>query len=239
MKKLNNIDPVPMPQQILWWIIRGCLLAYSIYGLFTGSVTEFLMGLFSIAFSHLWDMFQLFGGKSFITRVGYFSQTLLNILLFFGCIVCPTLNAKTDFQYGNMIEHFLSGIIATSFGYDLAETMQGKKRHISPALASMFALMFSIFISVAWEFYEFTMDRIYGYHLQTSEILSEHGLVDTMTDLIICAAGSVFGMFFVAFRKTGIIGGKNRKALREQVKAQSKADRAEELEYLGIEDVKK
>ena len=236
MKKLNNITPVPMPQQILWWVIRGCLLIYSIYGLLNGNVTGFLMGLFSIAFSHLWDMFQLFGGRSFITRVGYFSQTLLNILLFFGCIVCPTLNAKTGFSFGNVIEHFLSGIIATSFGYDLAETMQGKKRHISPALASMFALLFSIMISVAWEFYEFTMDRIYGYHLQTSEILSEHGLTDTMTDLIICAFGSVIGMFFVAFRKTGIIGGKNRKELREKIKAQSKQDRADELEFLGIID---
>ena len=238
MKKLNSVTPVPMPQQILWWVIRGCLLIYGIHGLFTGSVTEYLMGMFSIAFSHLWDMFQLFGGRSFITRVGYSSQTLLNILLFFGCIVCPTLNAKTNFQYGNMIEHFGSGFIAVSFGYDLAVNMQGKKRHLSPALASMFSLLFSIFISVAWEFYEFTMDRIYGYHLQRSEILSETGLVDTMTDLIICAAGSVVGMFIIAFIKTGIIGGKNRKALREQVKAQSKADRKEELEFLGIEDIK-
>lgn len=234
MKKLNKINPVPMGQQILWWLIRASLLVYGIHGLFTNSVTEFLMGMFSIAFSHLWDMFQLFGGKSFITRVGYFSQTLLNIFIFFGCIVGPTLNAKTSFDYANMIEHFMSGLVATSFAYDLAVVMQGKKRHLSPALAAMFSLTFSVMISVGWEFYEFTMDRIYGYTLQTSEILSEHGLIDTMSDLILCAIGSVIGMFLVAFRKNGIIG-KNRREIRAMVKARSKRDREEELEYLEKE----
>ncbi|HHU84458.1 MAG TPA: hypothetical protein GXZ23_04730 [Clostridiales bacterium] len=235
MRKLNKLKPVPMWQQTLWWLIRAALLVFAIHGLFIGSVTEFLMGMFSIAFSHLWDMFQLFGGKSFITRVGFFSQTLLNILLFFGCIVGPTLNAKTHFEYANVIEHFWAGLIATNFGYDLAVTMQGQKRHLSPALASLFSLMFSIMIGVAWEFYEFTMDRLYGYHLQRSNLLSEEGLVDTMIDLIVCGVGSVIGMFLIAFRRTGIIG-PNRKAIRAKVKARSKQDRKEELEFLGIAD---
>ena len=75
------------------------------------------------------------------------------------------------------------------------------------------------------------MDRLYGYVLQKSDILSEAGLVDTMLDLILAGAGGLFGMFFVAFSKNGIIG-KNRRAVRAAVKAQSKADRAAELAYL-------
>ena len=77
MKKLNNITPIPLLHQIIWWVVRAMLLIFAVHGLFTNSVTEFLMGMFSIAFSHLWDMFQLFGGKSFITRVSYSGQTLL------------------------------------------------------------------------------------------------------------------------------------------------------------------
>ena len=96
----------------------------------------------------------------------------------------------------------------------------------------MFALTFAVFISVAWEFYEFTMDRLYGYTLQRSFILAEGGLVDTMLDLILSGAGALIGMFFVAFSKNGVIG-KNRKEVRARVKAQSKADRAAELEYLA------
>ena len=232
MKKLNQLNPVPMPQQILWWVIRGALLCFSIYGLLHNSTTQFLMGLFSIAFSHLWDMFQLFGGQSFITRVGYFSQTLLNIFIGFGVVIGHFLNTKTNFPYTNLIEHFLAGVVAAYFAYDFATVFQGKSRHLSPALASMFSLCFSIFLLVGWEFYEFTMDRLYGYTLQRSFILDEGGLIDTMVDMILGSAGALIGMFWVAFAKNGIIG-KNRKEVRARVKAQSKADREAELRYLS------
>ena len=140
MKKLNQIGRVPMPQLILWWAVRASLLIFSIYGLLHGSTTQFLMGLFAIAFSHMWDMWQLFGGRSFITRVGYFSQTLLNIFLFVGIIIGYVLNTKTNFAYADLIEHFTAGVVASYFAYDFAIAFQGKSRHLSPALASVFAI---------------------------------------------------------------------------------------------------
>lgn len=234
MKKLNDITPIPILHQIIWWVVRAMLLIFAVHGLFTNSVTEFLMGMFSIAFSHLWDMFQLFGGKSFITRVSYSGQTLLNIFIFFGCVVGPYLNTKTDFQYADVILHFSSGIVATWFGYDLAVTMQGRHRPLSPALASLFSLAFSVSIAVGWEFYEFTMDRLYGYVLQTSDILSEVGLVDTMVDLIMAAAGSIVGMFIVSFFRNGIIG-KNRKEVRARVKEEYRKRREMELQFVEAE----
>ncbi len=237
MKKINEITPIPKAHQIIWWVCRGLLLIFSIYGILNNSVTMFLMGLVSIAFSHLWDMFQMFGGKSFITRVNYFSQTLLNIFIVYGCIGY-ILNTRTNIAFLDIISHFGSGFIAAWFGYDFAVVFQGKKRHLSPALASFFAFTFSMFIAVGWELYEFTMDRVYGYRLQTSDLISEIGLTDTMTDFICCVIGSLLGMLAVAFYRNGIIGGKNRKKLRSEVVARSKQDRKEELEFLGIEDNK-
>jgi len=232
VKKLNNIKRIPLSHQIIWWAVRASLLGFSIYGILHSSVTQFLMGLFAIAFSHLWDMWQLFGGKSFITRVSYVSQTLLNIFICFGVVIGYVLNTKTNFAYIDLVEHFMSGVVATYFAYEFAIVFQGRKRHLSPALAAMFAICFSMFIAIAWEFYEFTMDRLYGYTLQQSGILDENGIVDTMIDLIMAGAGSLLGMFFVAFSKNGIIG-KNRKEIRAQVKAQSRKDREEELEYIA------
>ena len=238
MKKLNEITPIPKAHQIIWYVCRVLLLLFGIYGIFNNSVTMFLMGLVAIAFSHLWDMFQMLGGRSFITRVDYFSQTILNVFIVYACGVY-ILNTRTNIQFFDIISHFGSGFIATWFAYDFAVVFQGRKRHLSPALASFFALTFSMFIAVGWELYEFTMDRVYGYTLQTSNIISEQGLVDTMEDFICCCVGSVLGMFLVAFYRNGIIGGKNRKILRAQVVARSKQDRKEELEFLGIEDIKK
>ena len=237
MKKLNNITPIPKGHEILWWVCRGIMVAFSVYGILNGSVTMFMMGLFAVAFSHLWDMFQLFGGKSFITRVDFMALTFLNLFVTYSLGVY-LLNTRTNIHFFDILSHAASGFIATWFAYDFAVVFQGKKRHLSPALASFFSLTFSMFIAVAWELYEFTMDRVYGYQLQTSVLISEIGLRDTMEDTICCVVGSVIGMFLVAFYRNGIIG-KNRKEIRAQVVARSKQDRKEELEFLGIEDNRK
>ena len=60
---------LPASHKILWVVLRVGLLAWGTYGLFHGSVVEFLEAIFAIIFTHLWDFFQIFGGFSFITRV--------------------------------------------------------------------------------------------------------------------------------------------------------------------------
>lgn len=237
-KELNRIGRIPTSQYVLWVVIRCLLFAYGVWGLLNGSVTKFLMGMFSIAFTHLWDLFQLLGGRAFITRVDYFSQTLLNVFILFGCVIGPFFNDRTNFSHIDVFEHTFAGFLASWFGYDLATALQGRKRPLKPAIASMFSVLFSLGIGSAWEFYEFTMDRLYGYRLQQSAILSESGLTDTMGDLILCAVGSLLGMFVVAFYKNGLIG-RGRKERRQRVKEQSRRDREEELRFLEEEKQKK
>ena len=68
MKK-KTLNPIPrMPKKTIgmWWACRAALLIWGINGLFRGYTSEFLQGIFAIAFTHLWDMFQILGGKSFI-----------------------------------------------------------------------------------------------------------------------------------------------------------------------------
>ena len=62
--------------------------------------------------------------------------------------------------------------------------------------------------------------------------------VDTMKDLIEGTVGALIGLFWAAFYRNGIIG-PNRKERRKAVKERSRSDRREELELLGIEDIKK
>lgn len=202
MKKLNRIPALPRSVCVLWAALRAGLLAWGIFNMCMGHTTQFLQSVFAIAFTHLWDFFQLFGGRSFITRVPHSVQTYLNIFIFVGCAVGTTLNLYTSFEHTDLILHFFAGVIGAAFGYDLAVIMQTAKRgELSPALAAMFALFISISISVGWEFYEFSMDRIYGMDLQRSIPTSDIGLVDTMVDLIFGTAGGLAGMFVTAFRR--------------------------------------
>ena len=53
---------------------------------------------------------------------------------------------------------------------------------------------------VGWEFYEFTMDRLYGFVMQHGQEPNGLGLTDTMVDLILGSAGAVAAML----REAGI-----------------------------------
>lgn len=174
-----------------------------------------VMGFESVAcfiFSHLWDMFQIFGGESFIIEVPPLSQTLLNIIIFIGIVFGSYLELFDKIWWFDNFMHILSGFVCASFGYDLAVILQRKKGKCSIILAAMFGLMFALSIAVGWEFYEFLMDSLHGTNLQLSkagpetamfDISKYHneygylGLVDTMTDMMMNSIGGIVGMVFM------------------------------------------
>ena len=174
-----------------------------------------VMGFESVAcfiFSHLWDMFQIFGGESFIIEVPPLSQTLLNIIIFIGIVFGSYLELFDKIWWFDNFMHILSGFVCASFGYDLAVILQRKKGKCSIILAAMFGLMFALSIAVGWEFYEFLMDSLHGTNLQLSKAgpetamfdMSKYhneygylGLVDTMTDMMMNAIGGIVGMVFM------------------------------------------
>lgn len=229
MEERTQPGYLPKSHRILWLVLRAGIMLWGIYGLFHGSTVEFLEAIFAILFTHMWDYFQVFGGNSFITRVDYISGTMLNLFIFIGVVVGSTLNNRTSFHSFDLVTHCCAGFIAAWFGYDFAVIMQGRYGRLSPALASMFAICFSLGISVGWEIYEFTMDRLYGLALQCSTITSEAGLVDTMVDFIVASAGALAGMFAVAFYRNGKYG-KYKKQVRARILREKKdAERKDRL----------
>ena len=199
---------LPKNQRILWLALRIVILCWDVYGLFHGSVVEFLEAIFAIIFTHLWDFFQIFGKKSFIIEVEASTQTMLSLFIFIAVCIGSTLNNRTTFEHFDIVTHFASGVLSAWFGYDFANIIYRKRGDLGPAMSSLFSLAFSLSISVGWEIYEFSMDKLYGMTLQK-------GNTDTMVDFISCAVGSVITMLFVAFLRNGIIG-KNKEKVKEE-----------------------
>ena len=194
-------------QRILWICLRVIILCWGIYGLFHGSVVEFLEAIFAIIFTHLWDFFQIFGTKSFIIEVEASTQTMLSLFIFIGVCVGSTFNNRTTFEHFDLVTHFGSGFLSAWFGYDFANIVYRKRGNLGPAMSSLFSLAFALSIAVGWEIYEFTMDKLYKMTLQ-------RGNDDTMIDFIMCAIGAVLAMFLVAFLRNGIIG-KNKEEIKK------------------------
>ena len=210
--KKDPINEIPKVQFIFWIIVRISMIVCAAYSFIHG---DKVMGFESVAcfiFSHLWDMFQIFGGESFIIEVPPLSQTLLNIIIFIGIVFGSYLELFDKIWWFDNFMHILSGFVCASFGYDLAVIFQRKKGKCSIILAAMFGLMFALSIAVGWEFYEFLMDSLHGTNLQLSKAgpetamfdMSKYhneygylGLVDTMTDMMMNAIGGIVGMVFM------------------------------------------
>lgn len=199
---------LPKNQRILWLALRIIILCWGVYGLFHGSVVEFLEAIFAIIFTHLWDFFQIFGKKSFIIEVEASTQTMLSLFIFIAVCIGSTLNNRTTFEHFDIVTHCASGVLSAWFGYDFANIIYRKRGDLGPAMSSLFSLAFALSIAVGWEIYEFSMDKLYGMTLQK-------GNTDTMVDFISCAIGAVITMLFVAFLRNGIIG-KNKEKVKEE-----------------------
>ncbi len=236
MKKLNRIKPLGKVHEITWWVCRALLFIWGVWGMLHGYTSEFVQATFAIIFTHLWDMFQLFGGRSFITKVPAYMQTLLNVFICFGCVVGTTLNTRTDFTGIDIPEHIFAGYLACTGAYVLSEIMQGEKEPIKISVQALFSLGFAVSILVGWEYYEFTMDRLYGFTMQHGQEPYSQGLTDTMVDLMLGTGGALAAMFIEAFRRVGLIGGKGRHEKRAKYLAQRAQVKKEKMRLKALEE---
>jgi hypothetical protein len=79
---------------------------------------------------------------------------------------------------------FLFGILGFLFIYILNEEKKINVK-LMPGFVALFAFAFAVMIGSVWEIFEFGMDGLFGLNMQKS------GLVDTMWDLIVDAAGAL------------------------------------------------
>ncbi|MGN0521874.1 MAG: hypothetical protein ACI4IQ_04470 [Eubacterium sp.] len=210
--KKDPINIIPKGQLVFWIIVRISMLICAGYSFIHGDLVMGFESVFCFIFTHLWDMFQVFGNGSFIEEVPPLSQTMLNLIIFVGIVIGSYFGVFDNTTWFDNIMHILSGVVCAVFGYDFACIIQRKKGQCAATLAALFSLMFALSIAVGWEFYEFLMDTLHGTNLQLSKEgaetvifdLSKYnneygylGLVDTMTDMMMNAIGGIIGMIFM------------------------------------------
>lgn len=210
--KKDPVNKIPKAQLIFWIIVRISMIICATYSFVHGDLVMGFESVFCFIFTHLWDMFQVFGNGSFIEEVPPLSQTMLNLIIFVGIVIGSYMGYFDSlFWFDNMM-HILSGVVCAVFGYDFACIIQRKKGQCAATLAAIFSIMFALSIALGWEFYEFAMDTLHGTNLQLAKAGQETamfdiskynneygylGLVDTMTDMIMNTIGGLAGMIFM------------------------------------------
>jgi hypothetical protein len=114
----------------------------------------------------------------------------------------------------DLILHTFSGVILGALGFSLVSVFNNSasvRVDLSPAFLGLFAFCFALAAGVVWEIYEFALDSVLGFNMQKAyteageALAGSQALLDTMTDLIVDAAGalvvSVIGVISIKKRK--------------------------------------
>jgi hypothetical protein len=118
--------------------------------------------------------------------------------------------------------HGLSGLTVGIIGF-LSIYVFYMTRRISVAAGWIAAITFSIAVTVGslWEIFEFLMDWYFGFNMQKS------GLTDTMTDLMINAAGATIAAaigYFYVYEEDSLLGRRLIQAVGRHKKNTGAAD---------------
>ena len=133
------------------------------------------------------------------------------------------LGSALDFYYHfwwwDLVLHTASGFLLGIIGFVVLFVLNQTDRlppGMKPSFIAFFGVTFAVTLGVAWEIFEFAVDRMWP-HLNMQS--NETGVADTMIDLIVDAAGAVIvALMGYAYLKTGrysFIGDAVRKFVRK------------------------
>ena len=172
--KKDPISKIPKVQLAFWLLVRLAMLICAGYSFIHGDTVMGFESIFCFIFTHLWDLFQIFGNGSFIEEVPPLSQTLLNIIIFIGIVFGSYLELFDKLAHFDDFMHLLSGFVCAAFGFDFARIILAKAGQ------------------------ETAMFDLAKYHGEYGYI----GLVDTMTDMMMNVVGGIVGMIFMIVLRT-------------------------------------
>lgn len=205
--------------EVISWIVRILLVIVIIESVITKKYQNTFIGVLSVLMTFYPSLLK--------KRLRVYLPASLQILITFFIFAAEFLGEFYNFYYkfpwwDNML-HLISGsvlgIIGFMFVYFLNKT-HIKNTRLSPFFIVLFAFCFSVTIGVFWEFFEFSVDRLFGFNMQKFRLPEEDGLIDTMVDLFV----DTLGAFIVS--TVGYIYMKNNKKTRVKrwIKKQSRLE---------------
>ncbi|MDC7227078.1 MAG: hypothetical protein PQJ61_09985 [Spirochaetales bacterium] len=187
---------------ILAFILRGLFLVSLVISIVTGRYDLIPISAVSFGLTFLPSILE----RSIKVSLPPSFQVMLLIFIFGAQFLGEILDYYERFWWWDLLLHGWSGVLLGTVGFLLVYVMNEASKvevDMSPFFISFFALCFAVTCGVVWEVFEYLMDVIFGTNMQKS------GLVDTMGDLIIDAAGalimSVNGFLTLRARKNNVL----------------------------------
>jgi hypothetical protein len=145
--------------------------------------------LFMIGQTIFFSMIPTFLKRMYGIRTPHILQAGVVIFMFATIFLGEVNHFYERFPWWDLVFHTLAGLGFGLVGYAiLILTYRQQNVRLAPLFTSVFAVSFSIAVSVLWEILEFFADMFLGTTMQPSS-------TDTMWDLIVCTIGALVAAY--------------------------------------------
>lgn len=131
-------------------------------------------------------------------------QLVAALFIFLSLFLGSALDFYYHFWWWDLLLHTASGFLLGIIGFVVLFVLNQTDRlpaGIKPAFLAFFGVTFAVTLGVAWEIFEFAVDRLWP-HLDMQS--TDTGVVDTMVDLIVDTIGAIIvALMGYAYLKTG------------------------------------
>jgi len=135
--------------------------------------------------------------RIFKVKITFRLQLTYFIFLFFSLFLGICFDFYKSVPHFDKVIHLASGALSVILGWYALKLF--KVDQADKAFQAIFIICFCVAIAVAWEFFEFTCDKLFGQNMQE---LIMHGVDDTMFDLLAATVGACIGtMIMMRFTK--------------------------------------
>ena len=150
---------------VVWWIFRG-LMIYALIACIIGytngtrEMADITQVLANFAAMFAWEAMMAMPKKTVFRYVPSYIQLLIIIMAFSGSFGGKFLNFYYDLSWWDSGMHFLNSGLAVLIGYEVVVAMQKRDKKQCPVPIAVFAAFgFALFVSTAWELFEFFADQ--------------------------------------------------------------------------------
>lgn len=193
----------------LWWAARIALL-YALIRAVTGKMSGILILQLKaeLALLFVFPALHLLPRSIFIARLSYRAQDAIVVMLFTTAYFGQYKGFYSTVEWYDAYMHILGCFVCVFAGYALTVSLKHDSLPLAPVVAAMCGFGFSFFFAAGWEIFEFICDIVtpsnntQNWAASNSEhiiaLLPEmdprrYALLDTMSDLVTGAVGSLLG----------------------------------------------
>lgn len=203
----SNIEKIHL---IFSFVIRLTILFALVGAVMNSRWTVLFVGSLAFIFTFLPSIIE----RNYKVSLPHEFEIMIVIFIYSALFLGEVHGYYTRFWWWDVVLHTGSGLLLGLLGFIILFILyEGGMIKGKPITIAMFSFCFALAIGALWEIFEFSMDQAIGLNMQNT------GLIDTMWDLIIDAAGalliSVLGFIYLKGGKTRVFSGFLKKFIDE------------------------